>query len=62
MTIVTMPIEIKEDLEGRMKAFQSGRLSRADVISNAQNTIQWLNDNDHEDEVPHYRKFLEGIG
>lgn len=60
-SIAEMPADIRDDLKGRMKAFQSGRISKMDVISNAKNTIQWLEDNDHEDEVPHYQKFLEGV-
>lgn len=60
-TVAEMPAEIRNDLKGRMKTFQSGQISKEDVILFAKNTIQWLQDNDHEDEVPFYQQFLEGV-
>lgn len=60
-TITEMPLEIKEDLKGRIRAFCNGLISIEDLILNAENTICWLQANDHDDEVPYYQQFLDQI-
>ena len=60
-TITEMPLEIKEDLKGRLRAFRSGLISMEDLILNAENTICWLRANDHDDEIPFYQHFLDMI-
>jgi hypothetical protein len=61
VALADVPEQIAEDIKGRIKSFQEGRISKEDVILNAQNTIQWLKDNDHQEEIPHYLALLNFV-
>lgn len=59
--VAQMPAQVSEDLAGRIKAFQKGLISGEDVVLNAKNTIQWLQENDLGGEIPFYQQFLEHV-